>query len=143
MQNIWGKAARKDEFKVCRANETYIHLFFHLLITLNISDVGVQPARQSIIGTNYGSTILFRNEGETDIIAWDTNTCYAKTNFRTVYKGEACILATHAIPDYKRQKMIVLESNFIDYLKNTVGCGAIQQLSIVEGCYWMSPKTLS
>lgn len=98
-------------------------------------DVGVKPNKQVIIGTDNGSAIFFRNEGESEVYRWDTNTCYQQSNFRAVYRCHSCQLATHAVADYKRGRMRVLESNFPDFMHNTVGCGAVQQLTIMQGCW--------
>lgn len=102
---------------------------------LNITDVGVKPNKLVIIGTDNGSAIFFRYEGQSEVYRWDSNTCFKAENFRVVYRSQTCQLATHALADYKRGRMRVLESNFPDYMKNTVGCGADQQLSIMQGCW--------
>lgn len=88
-----------------------------------------------IIGTDNGSAIFFRYEGQAEVLRWDTNTCFKKENFKPVYRSDNCQLATHALADYKRQRMQVLESNFPDYMGNTVGCGAVQQLTPMQGCW--------
>lgn len=87
-----------------------------------------------IIGTDNGSSIFFRNEGYSEVYKWDTNTCFKQENFSVVYRSQTCQLATHAMADYKRSRMRVLESNFPDFMQNTVGCGAVQQISIMQGC---------
>lgn len=97
--------------------------------------MGPKPSRQVIIGTDNGSAIFFRNEGQYEVYRWDTNTCYDTANFQVVYRCQTCQLATHALADYKRGRMRVLESNFPDFMENTVGCGAVQQLSILQGCH--------
>lgn len=88
-----------------------------------------------IIGTDNGAAIFFRYEGQSEVFRWDTNTCFQETNFKAVYRCQTCQLATHALADYKRGRMRVLESNFPDFLQNKVGCGAIQQLSVMQGCW--------
>lgn len=100
-----------------------------------VQDVGIKPSKQVIIGTDNGSAIFFRNEGQTEVYRWDTNTCFQKSNFKLVYKCPDCQLATHALVDNRRNRMRVLESNFPDFIANTVGCGAVQQLTVMQGCY--------
>lgn len=99
------------------------------------TDAGIKPHKLVIIGTDNGSAIFFRYEGQSEVYRWDANTCFKTENFRVVYRSQSCHLATHALADYKRGRMRVLESNFPDYMKNTVGCGAEQQLSIMQGCW--------
>lgn len=88
-----------------------------------------------IIGTDNGSAIFFRNEGDAEVYRWDTSSAFTETNFKPVYRSDTCQLATHAVPDYKRNTMRVLQSNFPDYMQNRVGCGAVQQLSVMQGCW--------
>lgn len=104
-------------------------IFFH------DPEVGTKPTKQVIIGTDNGSALFFRYEGQSEVYRWDTNTNYNETNFQVVYRCQTCQLATHALADYRIGKMRVLESNFPDFLQNTVGCGALQQLSIMQGCW--------
>ncbi|XP_037939124.1 protein yellow [Teleopsis dalmanni] len=100
-----------------------------------IMDLGKKPARMVIIGTDNGSAIFFRNEGDAEVFRWDTNSTFTETNFKPVYRSPTCQLATHAVPDYKRNTMRVLQSNFPDFMQNRVGCGAIQQLAVMQGCW--------
>ncbi|XP_037826079.1 protein yellow [Lucilia sericata] len=100
-----------------------------------IMDLGKKPSRMVIIGTDNGSAIFFRNEGDAEVFRWDTNTPFAEANFKPVYRSPTCQLATHAVPDYKRNTMRVLQSNFPDFMQNRVGCGAIQQLTMMQGCW--------
>lgn len=99
-----------------------------------IKDVGVKPNRLVIIGTDNGNAIFMRVEGQSEIYRWDSTTCFEQDNLKVVHRSATCQLATHAIADYRRQRMRVLESNFPDYIHGTVGCGAVQQLSIMQGC---------
>ncbi|XP_065361811.1 protein yellow [Calliphora vicina] len=100
-----------------------------------IMDLGKKPSRMVIIGTDNGSAIFFRNEGDAEVFRWDTTTPFAEANFKPVYRSPTCQLATHAVPDYKRNTMRVLQSNFPDFMQNRVGCGAIQQLTLMQGCW--------
>ncbi|EDW33160.1 GL24646 [Drosophila persimilis] len=100
-----------------------------------ILDLGKKPTRMVIIGTDNGSAIFFRNEGDAEVYRWDTNSTFAEANFKPVYRSQTCQLVTHAVPDYKRNTMRVLQSNFPDYMQNRVGCGAIQQLGLMQGCW--------
>lgn len=100
----------------------------------NISDLGLKPNKIVIIGTDNGSNIFFRNEGYSEVYKWDTTAPFTADNFKMVYRSQHCQLATHALTDYKRNRMLVMESNFPDYMQDTVGCGAVQQLSVMQGC---------
>ncbi|XP_067647664.1 major royal jelly protein 1 [Eurosta solidaginis] len=100
-----------------------------------IMDLGKKPSRMVIIGTDNGSAIFFRNEGDAEVYRWDTNSPFVEANFKPVYRSDTCQLATHAVPDYKRNTMRILESNFPDFMQNRVGCGAVQKLTVMQGCW--------
>ncbi|XP_067005956.2 dopaminechrome tautomerase [Anabrus simplex] len=87
----------------------------------SIVEVGIKPAKIVVLGTDGGSSIFFRNKGEGDIFMWNTDTCFKPDNFVLVQKGGDCRLATQVVPGFKKL-MWVLESNFHDYIQNTVGC---------------------
>ncbi|KAF5288321.1 hypothetical protein FQR65_LT12055 [Abscondita terminalis] len=97
-----------------------------------IVDLGLKPSKLVLLGTDSGSAIFFRYEGKPEIYRWDTNTCFKSENFLVVYKSESCFLVTQVMPDVKHQKMRVLESNFVDFVQNTVGCGATQQINVIS-----------
>lgn len=59
--------------------------------------------------------------GDSDIYMWNTETPFMSENFVLVQKGNDCRLATQVVPGYKRL-MWVIESNFQDYIQNTVSC---------------------
>lgn len=99
-----------------------------------IVDLGVKPHKLIILGTDLGSAVFFRYEGKPEIYRWDANTDFKEENFQVVYKSPDCLLATHAMPDIKKERIRVLESNFPDFLQNTVGCGAVQQINVMGGC---------
>lgn len=100
-----------------------------------VHDVGVKPHKIVILGTDGGCAIFFRYKGQSQVYRWDTNTAFKSANFTSVFKSATCFLATQAMPDLKRSKMRVLESNFPDYIKGQVGCGAYQVISPMEGCF--------
>ncbi|KAK7870492.1 hypothetical protein R5R35_002898 [Gryllus longicercus] len=97
-----------------------------------VQDIGPKPAKLVILGTDNGAAIFFRYEGQNEVYRWDTNVCFKAENFAPVYRGQNCFLATHALADYKRGRMRVLESNFPDYVAGTVGCGAVQKLPVIQ-----------
>ncbi|XP_075231799.1 protein yellow-like [Lycorma delicatula] len=97
-----------------------------------VEDIGIKPGRIIILGTDNGSAMFFRYEGKGNIFRWDTNTPFIPANVVLVYRSDDCLLATHVMADYKRGRMRVLKSNFHDYIQGTVGCGAVQNLSIME-----------
>lgn len=88
-----------------------------------VVDVGPKPNLQKIVilGTDNGAAIFFRLKGESDIFMWNSETCFKPENFLLVQKGNECRLATQVVPGYKRL-MWVIESNFQDFIANTVGC---------------------
>ena len=66
---------------------------------------------------------------------WNTETPFRPENFLLVQKGNECRLPTAVVPGYKRL-MWVLESNFQDYIQNTVGCAgaSIAIHPLVKSC---------
>lgn len=102
-----------------------------------IVDIGAKPNKMVVLGTDLGSALFFRYEGQPEIYRWDSNTPFSTSNFVKVYKSPSCLLSTHVFPDLKRIRMRSLESNFPDFIQNTVGCGASQQISLMadfENC---------
>lgn len=108
---------------------------FYSVSCVCFTDVGLKPKKLVIIGTDNGSAIFFRYEGQPEVYRWDVDSTFEEANFRAVYRCQTCQLATHAVADYKRGTMRVLESNFPDFMHNTVGCGAVQQLTVMKGCW--------
>lgn len=100
----------------------------------HVVDLGPKPHKMIILGTDLGSAIFFRYEGQPEVYRWDTNTPLVQENFVVVYKSPKCMLATCVCSDLKKQKIRVLESNFPDYIQNTVGCGAAQIINVIGGC---------
>ncbi|KAI4456323.1 protein yellow-related [Holotrichia oblita] len=88
-----------------------------------IVECGIKPVDRKIVllGTDNGAAIFFRYKGESDIYIWNTETCFKAENGLLVQKGNECRLPTEVVPGYKRL-MWVIESNFPDYVTNTVGC---------------------
>lgn len=98
-----------------------------------IVDLGPKPNKLVVLGTDLGSALLLRIEGLPEIYRWDSNTCFKPENFLVVYKSAPCYLSTQVMPDVRRQRLRVLESNFPDFIQNTVGCGAVQQINLLAG----------
>lgn len=96
-----------------------------------IHDLGPKPQKMVLLGTDNGSALFFRYEGESDVYRWDASNPFDSRMFQLVYTSPECSLATHVAADYARSSMRVLESNFPDYMQGTVGCGANQALSIM------------
>ncbi|GJQ85721.1 putative major royal jelly protein, partial [Trypoxylus dichotomus] len=99
-----------------------------------IVDLGHKPHKIVILGTDLGSCIFFRYEGCPEVYRWDTNTPFIEQNFVAVHTSPNCLLATCVCADLKRQRVRLLESNFPDYIQCTVGCGALQMITVVGGC---------
>ncbi|XP_050459225.1 major royal jelly protein 1 [Cataglyphis hispanica] len=86
-----------------------------------VADVGLKPDKLVLLGSDNGCAIFFRYKGESDIYMWNTETPFRTENFLLVQKGNDCRLATQVVPGFKRL-MWVIESNFQDYIQNTVSC---------------------
>lgn len=89
-----------------------------------VVEVGRKPDESAsivILGTDNGAALFFRNKGESDIYIWNTQTCFKHENFLLVQRGDECKLATQVVPGFKRL-MWAIESNFHDFISNTVGC---------------------
>lgn len=86
-----------------------------------VVDVGLKNQKIVLLGSDNGCAIFFRYKGESDIYIWNTETPFNPENFVLVQKGNDCRLATQVVPGYKRL-MWVIESNFQDYIQNTVSC---------------------
>lgn len=99
--------------------------------------VGPKPNKIVLLGCDLGSAIFFRFEGQSEVFRWDSNSPFAMPSFVKVYDSPSGLLSTHVFPDLKRMRMRSLDSNFPDFLQNTVGCGAHQQISLLadfENC---------
>ncbi|XP_017755150.1 PREDICTED: protein yellow [Eufriesea mexicana] len=96
-----------------------------------IHDLGMKPKKMILLGTDNGSALFFRYEGESDVYRWDATNSFDPKCFNQVYTSAECSLVTHIVADYQRGRMRVLESNFPDYMQGTVGCGATQALTVM------------
>nr|CAR66236.1 yellow-g protein [Blattella germanica] len=100
-----------------------------------VVDVGPKHNDIVILGTDNGYSVFFRLKGESDIYMWITDTSFKHENFLLVQKGNECRLATQVVPGYKRL-MWVLESNFLDYIQDKIGCAgaSISIHPLVKSC---------
>lgn len=98
-----------------------------------ITDSGTKNGKIVILGTDLGSAVFFRYEGKSEVYRWDTKFTFKPKDAILVYKSPSCYFSTHVIPDQKRERMRVLESNFPDFIQNTVGCGASQRINLMDG----------
>ncbi|XP_025995044.1 major royal jelly protein 1 [Solenopsis invicta] len=87
----------------------------------SVVDVGPKQNKIVLLGSDNGCGVFFRNKGESDIYMWNSETPFRPENFLVVQKGNDCRLPTQVVPGYKRL-MWVIESNFQDYIQNTVSC---------------------
>lgn len=89
----------------------------------SVVDVGAKPNGQPVVllGTDNGASLFLRYKGLNEIYLWNTETCFKSSNFLEVQKGGECRLSTQVFPGQKRF-MWTIESNFHDYVANTVGC---------------------
>lgn len=88
-----------------------------------------------ILGTDGGTLVFFRYEASTQVYSWDATTPFVADNFVPVYKSKDCFLVTQVMADRCRNQLLVLESNFPDFAQNTVGCGIVQNVRVLEGCF--------
>ncbi|EFN80993.1 Protein yellow [Harpegnathos saltator] len=86
-----------------------------------VVDVGPKQNKIVLLGTDNGCAIFFRFKGESDVYMWNTETPFNPENFLLVESGNDCRLPTQVVPGYKKL-MWVIESNFQDYIQNTVSC---------------------
>ncbi|RZC38990.1 MRJP domain containing protein [Asbolus verrucosus] len=99
-----------------------------------IIDHGTKDGKIIILGTDLGTAVFFRYEGKPEVYRWDASLPLAPGLPVLVYKSPKCYLSTHALADLKRERMRLLESNFPDFIQNTVGCGASQRITLMGGC---------
>ncbi|KAJ8942947.1 hypothetical protein NQ314_009860 [Rhamnusium bicolor] len=97
-----------------------------------IQDLGLKGGKLIILGTDLGSAIFFRYEGKPEVYRWEVGTLFQ--GYELVYKSPDCYLATQAIPDVGRHRIRVLESNFPDFIQDSVGCGASQRVALMISC---------
>ncbi|XP_050540186.1 protein yellow-like [Daktulosphaira vitifoliae] len=94
-----------------------------------VTDLGPKPNKMVILGTDGKSNLYFRYRGQGDVYVWDTDTDFG--NFSLLQKTADCRLATHVLPG--PDITWVVESNFPDYISNSVGCfGANVRLHPLE-----------
>ncbi|XP_033349099.1 major royal jelly protein 1-like isoform X2 [Bombus vosnesenskii] len=87
----------------------------------SIVDIGRKKNKIVLLGTDNGSAIFFRIKGDSNIYMWNTDTPFVQDNFLLVEQAGECRLPTGVIPGYK-DLMWVIESNFQDYIENSVSC---------------------
>lgn len=88
-----------------------------------VVDVGPKPQglQMVLLGTDNKSGVFLRYKGQSDIYMWDAETCFKAANFIEVSSGGECRLATQVMPGFRRH-MWTIESNFHDYISDSVGC---------------------
>lgn len=66
---------------------------------------------------------------------WNTETSFKPENFLVVQEGNDCRLPTQVVPGYKKV-MWVIESNFQDYIENTMSCSgaSVSIHPLVKAC---------
>ncbi|KAJ8923441.1 hypothetical protein NQ315_002000 [Exocentrus adspersus] len=94
-----------------------------------IQDLGSKGGKLVILGTDLGSGLFFRYEGKPEIYRWEVGSLFK--DYELVYKSPECYLATHVMPDVSRHRVRVLESNFPDFIQETVGCGVSHRVSLM------------
>lgn len=88
-----------------------------------------------ILGTDGGTAVFFRYEAQPEVYRWDAAKPFVADNFVPVYKSGACFLCTDVMADRARDRLMVLETNFPDFANNTVGCGIVHNVRVLEGCF--------
>ncbi|XP_015116466.1 major royal jelly protein 1 [Diachasma alloeum] len=104
-------------------------------ISNNVVDVGSKPGKFVGLGGDNGSNLFFRRKGESDIYMWNAETNFRPENCILVEKGDEYRMPTQVVPGYKKL-MWTLESNFQDYIQDTVPCSGTSVLirPIVKQC---------
>ncbi|XP_044005628.1 L-dopachrome tautomerase yellow-f2-like [Aphidius gifuensis] len=85
-----------------------------------VEDVGPKNNKIVLLGRDHKNSIFFRNSGEHDVYKWNTETPFNSDNFELVQNGDEYRLPTHVTSD--DGIMWSIDSNFIDYVNNTVPC---------------------
>nr|ATU83036.1 secreted hypothetical protein [Pristhesancus plagipennis] len=100
--------------------------------TAKASDVGKKPSKMIILGTDEWESIYFRYENKADVYKWNTNDAFNEKNFEVVHRCDGTLVPTHAIPDYKRGVMKMVESNLLQFLaKDVTPADAINSLTVM------------
>ncbi|XP_076170829.1 L-dopachrome tautomerase yellow-g [Ptiloglossa arizonensis] len=86
-----------------------------------VFEVGVKKNKIVFLGTDNGGAIFFRKKGDGNVYMWNTDTPFVQENFLLVQKSNDCRLPTEVVPGYQNL-MWVIESNFQDFIDNTVSC---------------------
>ncbi|KAK9499778.1 hypothetical protein O3M35_002750 [Rhynocoris fuscipes] len=95
-------------------------------------DVGKKPAKMIILGTDEWESIYFRYESKADVYKWNTNDAFNEKNFEIVHRCDGQLIPTHAIPDYKRGVMKMVESNLVQFLgKGVQPADALNSLTVM------------
>lgn len=78
---------------------------------------------------------MFLYLGQSDVYLWDTNTTFGPENFVIVQKGDECHLPT-SIATGPQDSLWTLESNFQDFIQNTVSSGGASMIvhPLVKNC---------
>ncbi|XP_058808624.1 major royal jelly protein 5-like [Phymastichus coffea] len=97
-----------------------------------IDDLGPKLAKIVFLGTDNGSAVFYRREGESDVYRWDLmeSPISHYMSIQRVYKGNNYALPTQVSVDLKRGRIRILESNFPDFFQGTVGCGVNHALRL-------------
>lgn len=66
------------------------------------------------------------------MFSWDVNYVLSADNVHLVHSGDSLLLATQAVLDPLRGKVRLLQSNILDYLRRSVGVGAVHVLSALS-----------
>jgi len=93
---------------------------------------GRKPHQMVLLGSDAGAGLFFRYHGRPEVYKWDTTTKFVSENFRKVYNGQKFRLATSVSPDFQKKRMVVLESNFPDFVDGCVGCGVSHTISVLS-----------
>lgn len=97
----------------------------------NVNDLGVKPKKMVLLGTDNGSVMFFRYEGQSAVYRWDTTNSFDLENFEKVYSGHECSLATQVTADGKRGRVRIMQSNFPDFFQGTVGIGTEHSFIVI------------
>lgn len=99
-----------------------------------ILEFGTKPEEMVWVGAD-GCYIYFRYAARPEVYRWSADSCFKQSNFNLIFESSHGLLTTQVVPDYEAKKMRALQSNFQDFIKREIGCGAKHQIADIQGCF--------
>ncbi|XP_026808029.1 uncharacterized protein LOC113550419 [Rhopalosiphum maidis] len=99
-----------------------VHVVDESTVDLPTVNVGRKPCKMIVLGTDRGSVIYFRTDGDTgEILSWDVNKLFRHENFRSVQRGRKSRIPLMVITGFQGYQWS-MESNYVDFLVGDIGC---------------------